>query len=72
MANNRELKTITLPKRLFNSLIEIQRKWEEFNDEFEDLLFSLDRRFIKKMERARREHLRGKIKDLQKLKQKLY
>jgi hypothetical protein len=34
-------------------------------------LLSLDKRFIRKMEKARREHLRGKTKDLIKLKQEL-
>jgi len=70
MANNR-LKTISLPKKLFNSMIEAQRKWKEFSDELEDFLLSSDRRFIKKMEKARKEHLKGKVRSLQEFKQEL-
>jgi len=52
-------------------MIEAQRKWEEFSDELEDFLLSSDKQFIKKMEKARKEHLKGKIRDLQGLKQEL-
>jgi hypothetical protein len=71
MGNNKELKTIPVPKRLLNSIIEAQRKWEEFSDELEDFLLSSNKRFIKKMEKARREHLEGKTRNLQELKQEL-
>ena len=71
MANNKELKTISIPKKLFNSMIEAQKKWEEFSDELEDFLLSLNKRFLKKMEKAQREHLKGKIRDLQELKKEL-
>ena len=72
MANNKNLKTIPVPQKLLSSMIETQKKWKEFNDEFEDFLLSLNKQFIKKMERARKEHLKGKVKDFQKLKQGLF
>jgi hypothetical protein len=63
--------TITLPKKLFDSLIEAQKNWERVSNELEDFILSLDKRFIRKMKKARREHLRGKTRDLIKLKQEL-
>ena len=72
MANNKMLKTISVPQKLLGSMIEAQRKWEEFSDEFEDFLFSMDKQFIKKMGRAREEHLKGNVRDLQELKRELF
>lgn len=69
--SNKILNTITIPKKLFESMIETYRKWEEFSNEFEDFLLASDEKFIEKMKRAKREHLRGKIKDLRILKQEL-
>jgi hypothetical protein len=63
--------TITLPKKLFDSLIEAQKNWERVSNELEDFLLSLDKRFIRKMKKARKEHLKGKTRDLIKLKQEL-
>jgi hypothetical protein len=63
--------TITLPKKLFDSLIEAQKNWERVSNELENFLLSLDKRFIRKMKKARKEHLKGKTRDLIKLKQEL-
>lgn len=70
--NNKLLKTISVPQQLLVSMVEAQKKWEEFSDEFEDFLLSLDKRFIEKMERAREEHLKGNVRDLQELKRELF
>jgi hypothetical protein len=69
--NNEQLKTVILPQKLFESMFEAYRKWEEFSEEFEDFLLASDKKFIKKMRKARKEHLKGKVKDLVILKQKL-
>jgi hypothetical protein len=63
--------TITLPKKLFDSLLKAQESWERVSNELEDFLLSLDKRFIRKMKKARKEHLRGKTRDFVKLKQEL-
>lgn len=42
----------------------IIRKWKEFIDEFDDFLWSQDENFIKKMRKARKEHLIGTLTDL--------
>jgi hypothetical protein len=68
---NKTTNTITLPKKLFDSLIEAQESWERVSNELEDFLLSLDKRFIRKMKKARKEHLIGKTRDLIKLKQEL-
>lgn len=70
MANNK-LKTISIPQKLLRDMIESQRKWEKLSDELEDFLLSSDKRFIKKIEKARQEHLKGKVRNLQELKQEL-
>ena len=41
------------------------------SNELEDFLLSLNKRFIRKMKKARKEHLRGKTRNLIKLKQEL-
>ena len=68
---NKITNTITLPKKLFDSLIEAQKNWESVSNELEDFLLSLNKRFIRKMKKARKEHLRGKTRDLIKLKREL-
>jgi len=69
--SNKTTNTITLPKKLFDSLIEAQKNWERVSNELEDFLLSLDKRFIRKMKKARKEHLKGKTRDLMKLKKEL-
>ena len=69
--NNKQLKTISVPQRLFESMIEAYQKWEKFSDEFEDFILSKDEQFIQKMRKARKEHQTGKVKDLEALKQEL-
>jgi hypothetical protein len=60
--------TITLLKKLFDSLLKAQESWERVSNELEDFLLSLDKRFIRKMKKARKEHLKGKTRNLIKLK----
>jgi hypothetical protein len=69
--SNKTTNTIPLPKKLFDSLIEAQKKWERVSDELEDFLLSLDKRFLRKMKKAKREQERGKIKDFKELKRRL-
>jgi hypothetical protein len=69
--SNKTTNTIPLPKKLFDSLIEAQKKWEKVSDELEDFLLSLDKRFLRKMKKAKREHERGKTKDFKELKRRL-
>lgn len=71
MGNNKQLKTVPVPQKLFDSFIEAQRKWEDFNNELEDFLISLDTEFIRKIERARKEHLQGETRSLAELKEEL-
>jgi hypothetical protein len=52
-------------------LIKAQESWERVSNELEDFLLSLDKRFIRKMKKARKEHLKGKTRDFIKLKQEL-
>lgn len=67
MSNHEQLKTISVPQRLLYSMIEAQKKWEEFSDELEDFLLSSDKEFIKKTGRARKEHLEGKTRNPQEI-----
>ncbi|KKS34516.1 MAG: hypothetical protein UV22_C0014G0009 [Parcubacteria group bacterium GW2011_GWA2_42_35] len=69
--NSRQLKTIPVPQKLFETMLEAYQKWEKFSDEFEDYLLASDKKFIEKMRKARKEHLNGEIRDLQILKQEL-
>ncbi|MBL7156101.1 MAG: hypothetical protein ISS87_00665 [Candidatus Pacebacteria bacterium] len=71
MSNHKELKTIPVPQKLICSMIEAQTKWQKFSDELEDFLFFSNEQFLKKIERARKEHLKGSIRELHELKQEL-
>lgn len=71
MNHNREIKTIPVPQKIFDSMIEVYQKWEKFSNEFEDFLLSSDREFIEKMRQARKEHLEGNVRILQSLKRGL-
>ena len=63
--------TIEVPKRVVDSMVEAYRKWEEFRDELEDFVFSRDFAFIKKMRKARKEHMEGKTRNLAELRREL-
>jgi len=71
MAKRDEVKTIEMPKRVVDSMVEAYRKWEEFRDEFEGFVLSTDREFIKKMRKARKEDVEGKVRSLAELKREL-
>ena len=68
---NEQLKTIPVPQKLFKTMIETYRKWEKFSDEFEDFLLASNEKFVEKMRKARKEHLKGRVKDLRTFKQGL-
>ena len=69
--NNKQVKNIPVPQRLFESMVEVYQKWEKFSNEFEDFLLAYDKKFIEKMRKARKEHLKGKVRGLEVLKQEL-
>lgn len=69
--NNKQVKNVCVPRKLFNDMFEAYQKWEEFSDEFEDFLLASDREFVDKMKKARKEHLGRKTRNLESLKQEL-
>lgn len=69
--SHKSLKTIEVPQELFKSMMEAYQKWEKFSNEFEDFLLSFNEKFIKKMRKARKEHLQRKIRDIEILKKEL-
>lgn len=71
MATRNGAKTIEVPKRVVDSMVEAYQKWEEFRDEFEDFILSRDNAFIKKMRKARKEDRAGKTRNLAELKREL-
>ena len=71
MAKRDGVKTIEMPKRVVASMVEAYRKWEEFRDELEAFVLSSDREFIKKMRKARKEDVEGKIRSIEELKREL-
>lgn len=64
----KERQNITVPKELFDSMLEAHKKWAEFADKFEDFIMVSDKKFIKKMNRARREHKSGNLGSWESLK----
>lgn len=71
MAKRVEGKTIEMPRRVVASMVEAYRKWEEFRDELEGFVLSTDHAFIKKMRKARKEDMGGKVRSLAELKREL-
>lgn len=67
----KEKQNIAVPKELFNSMLEAHKKWAEFADKFEDFIMASDKKFILKMRRARKDHLRGKTRDIRFLRKEL-
>lgn len=64
-------KTISIPTNLLDKMINAVEYFEDFNNEFEDFLLRHDNAFIKKMMKARNEHLKGKVKQISELKKEL-
>ena len=69
--NNKELKNISVPRELFREMFKASQRWEELNNEFEDFLLGSNEEFVEKIKRARKEHLEGKTRNLETLKQEL-
>jgi len=65
------LQQVILPKKIFSSMIEALQKWQRLNDEIEDFLLASDSSFLAKMSKARQEHSRGVVRDLDNLKSEL-
>lgn len=64
-------KLLEVPERIVDYMAQAYQKWEKFHDEFEDFSFSIDREFIKKMRKAKKEHLSGRTRSLSELKEEL-
>ncbi|MBI2444678.1 MAG: hypothetical protein HYV42_05585 [Candidatus Magasanikbacteria bacterium] len=64
-------KTVALPRPLFRSLFSIAAQWDDLTDQLEDYLLAADKTFLKRMTRARQEHLQGKLHSWENLKHRL-
>ena len=62
---------VTIPRTLFQSLVNMSAEWDAVQERLENFLLSSDQKFIKKMTRARQQHLLGKAKPLSVLKREL-
>ena len=71
MAKRDEVETIEIPRRVVASMVDAYQKWEDFRDELEDFVLSTDHEFIRKMRKARKEDLGGKVRNLTELKREL-
>lgn len=63
-------KNITIPKKNLYELLEIGRKFEDAKEKIEDYLMSKDQLFIKKLKKARNEHKKGNLINVDTLKEK--
>ena len=62
---------VTIPRTLFRSLVQLSTEWDRVQERLADFLLSSDKQFIKKMTRARQQHLSGKTTPLSVLKREL-
>ncbi|MDP2951564.1 MAG: hypothetical protein Q8N55_04225 [bacterium] len=71
MAIKSQEQNISIPQKLFLSILEAHENWQKLTDDLSDFFASSDGGFLKKMRQARSEHLAGKLKDLSALKEQL-
>ena len=64
-------KTVNVPISLIEKISEAAKVFEDLEDEIEDFLLSRDPNFLKKMRRARKDHLGGKTRTLKTLKEEI-
>lgn len=55
--------TVTLPKKLFEDLVQATEFFEQIQSELEDFVLSRDAEFLAKMRKAKRGHAKGKFSD---------
>lgn len=63
--------TVTIPLSLFKKMSKATQAFQDLEDEFENFLLASNPEFVAKMRSARRDHVAGKTKSLQKLKKEL-
>ncbi len=56
------MQTVNLPKRVVESVLRVSVAFEALHDELEDYLIANQPALVKKLRRARREHLAGKTR----------
>lgn len=54
--------TLQIPSRLVQKWVEVSAELGELQDELEDFLISRNPQLIRKLRKARREHLAGKVR----------
>lgn len=62
--------TVTLPKKLFEDLVQATEYFEQMQSELENFILSRDTKFLAKMRKARRDHAKGKFSDWVKLRRR--
>jgi len=60
--------TVSIPKNIFESMLKAYKSIEQLQVEMEDFLLAHNEEFIKKMRKARKNHLRGNVRDIDELK----
>ncbi|MEK9174506.1 MAG: hypothetical protein AAB725_00870 [Patescibacteria group bacterium] len=53
-------------------MLEVHKRWGEFAGKFEDFIMVSDKKFIKKMNKARSEHKKGNLGSWESLKKELH
>lgn len=56
------MQTVTLPKRFVEHMVKVSVQFETLHDELEDFLIARQPSLVKKLRRARQEHLAGKTR----------
>ncbi len=60
---------ISVPIGVFDSLMKAHKTLEAFQNDFEDFLMMHDQRLLKRLQQARRQHLAGRVRNLNELAQ---
>ena len=62
--------TVEIPRDLIKKMDKAVKTLEDFTEEYDDYIFSKDKKFIDKMHKARKEHLSGNTKSFSEIRKK--
>lgn len=67
---NKNQETIALPKKSVHSLLNMLRGFADLEDELEDYLMFQDKELVKRLRKARKDHLNGKVITMEEFRKK--
>ena len=67
---NKNQETISLPKKSVHSLLNILHNFADLENELEDYLMFQDKELVKRLRKAKKDHLSGKVVSMEEFRKK--